>query len=259
MHTSGNLWTGCVYMTKLKYKSETWNAVTGCTKVSEACKNCYAEAMALRFQQMGVERFKNGFDITFHPQSLDKPTKWKSPRLIFANSMSDIFHSEVPFEYVDKIFEVITDKAPRHMYMILTKRPKRMLEYFRSRNIEKPIENLVLGVTAETQKRADERIPILLDVPARTRWVNCEPLLEFIYVEKYLKTGGIHWVCAGGETARSYRITQKNWVVALINQCKKYDIAFKFMGWSGKNRKEMRDNMEVNGKVWNEYPQIFLA
>lgn len=245
-------------MTKLKYKSETWNAVTGCTKISEACRNCYAESMALRFQQMGVERFRNGFDITFHPHSLETPVKWKQPRLIFANSMSDLFHEQIPFDYVDKIFEVIIKKAPRHMYMVLTKRPLRMLKYFESRNIKEPIPNLILGVTAENQKRADERIPVLLKIPAIIRWVNCEPLLDFIYMEKYLKTGKIHWVCAGGETARSYRITHKNWVVALINQCKKYGVPFKFMGWSAKTRKESEENKEVNGRIWDECPDILL-
>ena len=159
--------------TKIEWTDRTWNPVTGCTKKSEGCVHCYAEVMARRLKGMGQIKYKNAFKLTLHPEDLDEPKKWKKPHNIFVCSMGDLFHEEVPFEFVDRVMQVIRD-TPKHRYQILTKRAERMEEYFGSHEVP---ANVWLGVTVEVQ-RTRFRIDHLRHLPASVRFLSCEPLLE---------------------------------------------------------------------------------
>ena len=165
-------------MSKIEWTEKTWNPVTGCTKMSEACQNCYAEVMAKRLSGMPAskEKYKNGFRLTLHPEALEEPLKWKKPQMVFVVSMGDLFHKDVPFEYIDRVMDVIK-RTPQHTYQILTKRADRMAEYFDDKYTPK---NVWLGVTCENQQHYD-RISHLRQIPATVRFLSCEPLLGIIF------------------------------------------------------------------------------
>ncbi|MDB5056147.1 MAG: Phage protein Gp37/Gp68 [Bacilli bacterium] len=177
----------------IEWTDATWNPVTGCTKVSEGCRNCYALTFAERWRGIPGHYFKNGFDITLRPDKLDQPLKWKKPRKIFVNSMSDLFHESVPFEFIFAVWARMIG-APQHIYQILTKRPARMLEFFKWNEqqpvrIETYLPNIWVGVSVENQKAADERIPLLLQTPAAIRFLSCEPLLGEVRILNHLMSG----------------------------------------------------------------------
>lgn len=213
--------------TKISYCNETWNPVTGCTKHSPGCANCYAAALAQRLKgRFGYD--KHGpFEITFHPEQITKPFRWKSKKIIFVCSMGDIFHHLVPNGWINLVINVMR-KAPHHDYLVLTKRASRMNKFFTDYvklNGSVP-ENLWIGVSAEDQKRADERLPLLLETPAAHRFLSIEPLLEHVNLSLWNDTNMIDWVITGGESGRQARFMEADWARAIRDQCKQYAIPF---------------------------------
>lgn len=228
----------------------TWNPVTGCSKVSPACAHCYAERMARRLAGRCGYPADESFRVTLHPERLEEPLRWRKPRRVFVVSMGDLFHQNVPDEYIDRVFSVMW-QAEQHTFLLLTKRPWRMREYISSRprdsmksdrvrikdelgwrnySVPWPLPNVWLGVTAEDQQRADERIPILLQTPAAAvRWVSCEPLLGPI--QGVGDTARIDWVVAGGETGPGARPMHPEWARSLRDQCRAARTAFFFKSW----------------------------
>lgn len=218
--------------TKIEWTDRTWNPVTGCTKVSQGCKNCYAERMYERFNGKGS--FKN---ITCHTNRLQQPLSWKTPSMVFVNSMSDLFHEDVPFEFINAVFAVMAD-VNIHTYQILTKRPKIMLEFYEWKAQEfgvpwQPSPNVWLGVSVEDQKAADERIPLLLKAPAAVHFLSCEPLLGSIYLDQgyFLPYYDIKWIIVGGESGPGSRPMHPDWARTLRDQCKYERIPFFFKQW----------------------------
>lgn len=192
-------------------KGETWNPVTGCTKISAGCKNCYAEKMALRLQRMGQANYRDGFAVRTHPHMLGLPLKWKKPRRVFVASMSDLFHEEVPFDFISQVFGTMR-MASQHCYMVLTKRPDRMLEFAGMRGT---LEPAWAGVTVEYQ-RSVHRIDTLHQVNAPIRWISAEPLLGPL---PNLNLDGISWIAIGGESGPGARPSELEWIEDLVRQC----------------------------------------
>lgn len=220
-------------MTTIEWTDATWNPATGCTKVSQGCKNCYAERVFPRVYAKTGRKFT---DVLCHPDRLDAPLHWRKPRRVFVNSMSDLFHEAVPESFVDEVFGVMVD-ADHHTYQILTKRPKRMLDYMASRYGHgggqlRPPSHVWLGVSVEDQETADERIPLLLQTPAAVRFVSAEPLLgpivfdQQVHLERRTKilTGAsaprIDWVIVGGESSPKARPCNVEWIRSIVQQCK---------------------------------------
>lgn len=239
--------------TKIEWAKDVWNPVTGCTKVSQGCKNCYAERMFNRLAAMEnmPQYFGRKFsEVECHPERLSQPLHWKKPRRIFVNSMSDLFHEDVPFEFIDEVFRIIAVR-PQHIFMILTKRPLRMREYFSQSEycvgIEQ-IKNIWLGVSVENQKTANERIPLLLQTLAAVRFISAEPLLGNIDLTKINNKdegltrfnvltnnnflfGHLHWVICGGESGPHARPMHPDWARSLRDQCKEANVPFFFKQW----------------------------
>lgn len=234
---------------KIEWTDRTWNPVTGCTKVSQGCKNCYAERMYERFNGHGS--FKK---VLTHPERLQQPLKWKKPSKIFVNSMSDLFHEDVPFDFINSVFAIMSCKAAQHTYQVLTKRPERLLEYlkrFKESGInphwKKFSENIWLGVSVEDQATANERIPLLLQVPAVVRFLSCEPLLGPVDIEAIptpriesrnlkgefalTKTGYLNWIICGGESGPGARPMHPDWARSLREQCAAAGVPFFFKQW----------------------------
>ena len=227
--------------TRIEWTDATWNPVTGCTKVSPGCAHCYAEAITLRFKRGGP--FLPGkTTIRLHPDRLDQPSKWRRPRRIFVNSMSDLFHEEVPFEFVDDIFEVMAAN-PRHTYQVLTKRPERMLDYARWNGWRAWPEQVWAGVSVENQYWADRRIPLLQRIPATVRFLSCEPLLKTVNLQAYLHD--IQWVIVGGESGPRARPMEEAWAIGIKEQCERARVAFFFKQWGGRTSK-------VGGRLLHE-------
>jgi len=243
-----------------KWWDESWNPTTGCNNdiISSGCANCYARRMATRLRGRYGYPADDPFRVTFHPDRLEQPLKWKKPRRIFACSMGDLFHNDVQFEQIDAVIRVIA-KARQHTFMILTKRPGRMAEYFMHLAYmlqivgysHLPLPNLYLGVTAENQRTAEERIPLLLQIPAAVRFVSVEPYLSGINIEQYLRCQGcgytemdkriqgdhrlctyqtpvIGWVICGAETGPGARPMKLEWARDLRDQCKEANVPFFF-------------------------------
>lgn len=189
---------------RIEWTEQTWNPTVGCTKVSPGCKHCYAETMARRLQAMGTRGYENGFQLTLLPNRLGEPLKRKTPTVYFVNSMSDVFHEDVPDEYIDQVFDVIR-KTPWHTYQILTKRSERMMAYFAGRQAP---DNAWLGVSVEDQKYGVPRIDHLRKVRAKIRFLSVEPLLEDL---NQIDLSGIHWVIVGGESGPLARPMQEEW------------------------------------------------
>lgn len=229
-------------MSKIEWTDKTWNPVTGCTKVSQGCKNCYAERMYERFNGKGS--FKN---IICHEDRLNHPFRWKKPAMVFVNSMSDLFHEDVPFEFIDRVLGVTRRTGINgHTYQILTKRPDRMVEYFKREDTEPLMPHVWLGVSVEDQETANERIPLLLQVPAAVRFLSCEPLLgpiDFYLTSASMPSDishpwrgepilhGIHWLIAGGESGPGARPMHPDWIRELREQCVEGGVAFFFKQW----------------------------
>ena len=229
---------------KIEWTDATWNPVTGCTKISAGCAHCYAETMTRRLTAMGVEKYQNGFKVAIHEDALDEPQKWRKPRTIFVCSMSDLFHQDVPFEFVDKVMRVIKE-TPQHRYQLLTKRAERMEEYFRTREVPK---NVWLGVTVEVQssKTRIDSLRGILNSPIK--FLSCEPLLEDL---GELDLTGIDWIIVGGESGRQARPMKEEWVMNIKAQCEVADKAFFFKQWGTWGSDGVKRNKHQNGKSLN--------
>lgn len=241
--------------TKIEWTEKVWNPSIGCDKVSAGCKFCYAEIFAKRLKAMGIEDYKDGFKFKILPHRLEEPLRIKKPTKVFVNSMSDLFHEEMPFEYLDMIFDII-DKTPHHIYQILTKRDKIMLEYFSNRTVPK---NVWLGVSVENSTFR-KRIDTLRKVNAEIRFISFELLIGPV---GKLNLRGIHWAIVGGESGPKARPIKKEWVEEIFEQCKLQDVAFFFKQWGTWGADEIKRSKKENGrlfkgKLWNEYP-IFCS
>ena len=245
-------------MSKIEWTEKTWNPVTGCTKMSEACQNCYAEVMAKRLSGMPAskEKYKNGFRLTLHPEALEEPLKWKKPQMVFVVSMGDLFHKDVPFHYIDSVLRVIED-CPQHTFQLLTKRAKRMFEYFYVHRKDVIPENVWLGVTCENMSHKD-RIDYLRILGARVKFISCEPLLGEM---NDIDLDGIDWVITGGESGVNARRTPADWFRGLRDACNRQDVPFFFKQWGawgydGVKRSKYANGSLLDGMEWKEYPKL---
>jgi protein gp37 len=229
---------------KIEWTESTWNPLTGCTKVSPGCKHCYAERMALRLQAMGQPNYRNGFKLTLHDHVLELPLGWKQPQMIFVNSMSDLFHEEVPKEFIRKAFDVM-HQATWHTFQILTKRSARLLEM--DGELDWP-ENVWMGVSVENDHYA-YRIDHLCRTHARIKFLSLEPLLGPL---PHLNLEGIHWVIVGGESGPKARPMDRTWVTDIRDQCLRMGVPFFFKQWGGINKKKTGRVLE--GRTWDELP-----
>lgn len=230
----------------IEWTEMTWNPVTGCSKISQGCKHCYAERMANRLTAMGVTRYQNGFNVTLHPDLIDLPRSWRHPRVVFVNSMSDLFHDEVPLAYIRRVFATMRD-CPRHTFQVLTKRSERLAEL--APYLLWP-RNVWMGVSVENASVMD-RVRYLQSVPAKVRFLSLEPLIGPLHD---LPLEGIHWVIVGGESGPKSRPMQKEWVTSIFRQCRAARVPFFFKQWGGV-RKDLTGR-EFNGRTYNEMPQI---
>lgn len=230
----------------IEWTEMTWNPVTGCSKVSAGCKLCYAETMAKRLKAMGVYRYRNGFKVTLQPDLLDTPLKWKQPRIVFVNSMSDLFHEAVPFQFIKKVFATMVD-CPQHTFQILTKRSKRLVEV--ARELPWP-ENIWMGVSVENDEVL-HRIHDLQVVPAFVRFLSCEPLIGPL---NSLPLENINWVIVGGESGPGARPMNQEWVKSIFRQCKNANVPFFFKQWGGV-RKDLTGR-ELFGRTYDDMPGL---
>jgi protein gp37 len=233
----------------IEWTESTWNPLTGCTKISLGCKHCYAERMAKRLQAMGQPNYRNGFKLTLHDHAIEIPLHWKQPQMIFVNSMSDLFHEEVPFEFIQKIFDTMT-KASWHTFQVLTKRSDRLLELDKELNWPK---NVWMGVSVENQTYTF-RIDHLLHTHAIIKFLSLEPLLGPL---EDLNLSGINWVIVGGESGPGARPIQQSWVARIRDQCQEASIPFFFKQWGGTNKK--KSGRELDGQTWDEMPTLALS
>lgn len=231
---------------KIEWTNMTWNPVTGCTKVSTGCKHCYAEAMAKRLKAMNSPRYVNGFRVTLHEDLLDLPKSWKKPRLVFVNSMSDLFHENVPDEFIRRIFETMVE-CSQHQFQVLTKRPERLVQI--AGELPWP-ENVWMGVSIENQRYAF-RSKLLREVPAAVRFLSVEPLVGRI---ESLPLDGIHWVIVGGESGARARPVKPEWVDEVYEQCRKNSVPFFFKQWGGVQKH--RNGRTLLGRTFDEMPRI---
>ena len=236
----------------IEWTERNWNPMTGCTKVSPGCKHCYAETMARRLQAMGAPGYENGFRLALHPQRLQQPLLRKKPTTWFVNSMSDLFHSQVPDAFLDAVFNVIQD-TPQHTYQILTKRADRLPRYFSGRSCPR---NVWLGVSVENRRHGVPRIDHLRAVDARIRFLSVEPLLEDVGP---LDLAGIHWVIVGGESGPKARPMAPEWADAVRRQCQQAGVAFFFKQWGmwgadGVRRSKKANGRQLAGRTWDQYP-----
>ncbi|OKP99244.1 DUF5131 family protein [Paenibacillus sp. P46E] len=228
----------------IEWTEATWNPVTGCSKVSEGCKNCYALTMAKRLHAMGNPRYLNGFNVTLHDDLIEVPLTWKQPKRIFVNSMSDLFHEDVPYEFILKVFETM-EKAHWHTFQILTKRSERLMNL--ARDLPWP-SNVWQGVSVENE-RVTFRIDHLREVPANRRFLSLEPLLGPL---DNLNLNGIHWVIVGGESGFGARPMKEEWATSIRDQCLDQKVAFFFKQWGGVQKH--RTGRILEGEVWSQYP-----
>ena len=227
--------------TKIEWTERTWNPVTGCTKQSEGCAHCYAEVTSRRLCAMGNPKYVNGFKSTIHHEALKEPFNWKKPSTIFVCSMSDLFHKDVPFEFIDKVFRVI-EETTQHNYQILTKRAERMAEYFETRNIP---HNAWIGVTVENRE-TKSRIDHIRHLDATVKFLSCEPLLGDL---EELNLDGINWIIVGGESGSQARPMKEEWVLNIKKQADARNIPFFFKQWGTWSKDGKRGNKKSNGKV----------
>lgn len=228
----------------IEWTEMTWNPVTGCTKISQGCKHCYAERMAKRLTAMGAERYRNGFSITLHPDLVDVPRGWRQPRVVFVNSMSDLFHDDIPLAYIQRVFNTMRD-CPHHTFQVLTKRSERLAELARSLPWPK---NVWMGVSVE-DARVMGRISDLSTVPAAVKFLSLEPLIGPL---DDLPLHGIQWVIVGGESGPKARPMRKAWVTSIFRQCRAAKVPFFFKQWGGV-RKDLTGR-ELDGRTYSEMP-----
>ena len=229
---------------KIEWTESTWNPVTGCTKISAGCKNCYAERMALRLKAAGSPNYANGFRVTLHHHALEIPLRWKKPRTIFVNSMSDLFHKNISFDFISKVFDVMR-RASHHRFQILTKRSGRLMKL--SSRLTWP-ENVWMGVTVENVDCAF-RIKDLRQTPAAIKFISFEPLLGPI---PDIDLEGIDWVIVGGESGPRARPMKPQWPIDIRDQCLDADVSFFFKQWGGINKK--KTGRILDGRTWDGMP-----
>jgi protein gp37 len=228
----------------IEWTESTWNPVTGCTKISPGCKHCYAEVLARRLHAMGQPNYRNAFELTLQPQMLELPLRWKKPQRIFVNSMSDLFHREVPLEYLQRVFDVMR-RAHWHRFQVLTKRADRLREL--DAEIDWPA-NVWMGVSVESAAYV-ARIEDLRATGAALKFLSLEPLLGPL---PRLDLCGIDWVIVGGESGVSARPIEEAWVLEIREQCRRAGVPFFFKQWGGRNKKKAGRILE--GRVWDEMP-----
>ena len=233
----------------IEWTDATWNPVRGCTKISPGCKHCYAETFAERFRGVKGHPYERGFDLRLVPSKLEEPLRWKSPKMIFVNSMSDLFHDGVPDAYIESVVEVMV-KANWHTYQVLTKRSKRLNAMLsRSLRVAGTQEHIWWGVSVEDRQYGVPRIDDLRSAAARIRFLSVEPLLENLGV---IDLSSIDWVIVGGESGFGARPMQKEWVVAIQNQCAENRIPFFFKQWGG--RQKSKTGRLLDGRTYDEMP-----
>lgn len=234
---------------KIEWTESTWNPVTGCNKVSAGCENCYALRLANRLQKMGNTKYVNGFDLALHESCLNDPISWKKPMYIFVNSMSDLFHKDIPLEYIQKVFAVM-NSCSRHIFQVLTKRAER-LESIADKVLWS--ENIWLGVTVENET-CKGRIQHLRNIPARIKFISFEPLLDDVGL---LDLSDIDWAIVGGESGWKARPMQEDWVINIKEQCERQSTLFYFKQWGGTNKKKAgRTLLE---RTWDDMPVVSIA
>ena len=232
----------------IEWTEMTWNPTTGCSKIAAGCKFCYAEVMSRRLKAMGVDKYENNFKLTIHEDELNTPYTWKKPKVVFVNSMSDLFHKDVPIGFIQKVFKVMKDN-PQHVFQVLTKRAD-LLRYYDSEGYLDWTHNIWMGVSIENAK-VMERLDLLKKTKARVKFLSCEPLIGPLNM---MKLKGIDWVIVGGESGRKPRPMKEEWVTDIKNQCQKADVAFFFKQWGGTNKKKAGRVLE--GQTWDEMPEI---
>lgn len=230
----------------IEWTELTWNPTTGCSKLSAGCKFCYAEVMSKRLHAMGIEKYRNNFKITMHEDTLMDPFKWKGKRLVFVNSMSDLFHTGVSLDFIKRVFSVMNE-TPQHTYQVLTKRGDRLAEIAHELIWT---ENIWMGVSVEDDRVLD-RIDGLRGTPAHIKFLSCEPLLGPL---PKLNLKGINWVIVGGESGRKPRPMEETWVLDIRQQCKRKKVDFFFKQWGGVNKKKAGRLLE--GRVYNAMPAV---
>lgn len=238
----------------IEWTEHTWNPVTGCTKISPGCTHCYAETMARRLTAMGASGYENGFEVTLHPDRLEQPLRRKRATTYFVNSMSDLFHEEVPDQFIEKVLAVVR-RSPQHTYQILTKRAGRLVEFFHNRECP---TNAWLGVSVEDRKYGVPRIAELRRVKAAVRFLSIEPLLEDVGA---LNLKDIQWVIVGGESGSKARAMRPEWAENVRVQAINQGVAFFFKQWGawgsdGIRRDKNRNGRELNGRRWDEFPPL---
>ncbi|MCK5594571.1 phage Gp37/Gp68 family protein [bacterium] len=231
----------------IEWTESTWNPVTGCSKISPGCENCYAERMAKRLQAMGQVNYRNGFELACHEHVLELPLKWRKPQTIFVNSMSDLFHTKVSISFIKKIFNIMSE-AHWHQFQILTKRAERLVDL--APHLNWP-QNVWMGVTIESPSYLC-RLEYLRNVPASVRFLSMEPLLNAI---PKFDLSGIDWVIVGGESGPGARPIRKEWVIDIHENCKKQKVPFFFKQWGGTNKKKA--GRLLDGKIISEMPQHY--
>lgn len=230
---------------KIEWTEMTWNPVTGCTKVSQGCKKCYAERMAKRLRAMGNDRYRNGFDVTLHHDLVELPYRWREPRLVFVNSMSDLFQEAVPIPFIQKVFETIS-RCPQHTFQILTKRSERLATLA---DLLPWPNNAWMGVSVENAEVL-ARVHDLTQVPAAVRFLSLEPLIGPL---DDLPLRGIDWVIVGGESGPGARPIKQEWVESILRQCRAADVPFFFKQWGGV-RKDLTGR-KLRGRIYDEIPK----
>ena len=228
----------------IEWTEVTWNPVTGCTKISPGCKFCYAERLSRRLQAMGVEKYRGGFSVAVHESTLGEPLKWRRPRLVFVNSMSDLFHESVPSAFIEAVFEVM-NRASRHTFQVLTKRPRRVVELNRRLHWT---PNIWLGTSIESEQWLG-RLAALKETGAQTRFLSIEPLLGPL---PHLSLVGIDWVIVGGESGPGARPMDADWVRAIRDNCVTSEVPFFFKQWGGVFKK--RTGRTLDGRTWDQMP-----
>lgn len=232
--------------TRIEWTELTWNPTTGCNKVSQGCKFCYAEVMARRLKAMGLEKYRNGFELTLHEDALKIPYTWKQPKIVFVNSMSDLFHKDIPLEFIQRVFKVMNDN-PQHVFQVLTKRADVLLKY------HKELEwthNIWMGVSVEDSKSLG-RINFLRRTRAKVKFLSCEPLIGPL---NNLNLKKIDWVIVGGESGRRPRPMKPEWVFEIHNRCIEAKVPFFFKQWGGTNKK--KTGRVLKGKTYSEMPIV---
>ena len=230
---------------RIEWTESTWNPLTGCNKISPGCKHCYAERMSKRLHAMGQPNYANGFKLTLHPQALEKPLEWKTPQVIFVNSMSDLFHKDVPLEFIQSVFDVMK-RAHWHQFQVLTKRSERLAEI--SSKLEWT-DNIWMGVSVENADYTF-RIDHLRKTGAKIKFLSVEPLLGPI---PKMNLKGINWVIVGGESGPGARPLEKEWVVGIRDHCVKAKVPFFFKQWGGVQKKKA--GRLLDGRTWDQMPK----